>query len=352
MKRLFMLLLATAICFSFAGCFNEYEEKENTFNQNNSSASSGISIREEAAKRNENIQSIMGGSSYGGSNHTHRFSAATCTERAKCSCGVVDVNSKILGHNYSNATCTRAKTCSRCGKEAGSPLSHKYVNGRCTYCGKLNSSNSGGSYSGSYSGGSSGGGSYSGSYGGGSSGGSSSTAHTHSYSAATCTSPKKCSCGVTSGNALGHNFVNGVCSRCNATNRVYLIESIDYLSCVDVHYDVDRYTDNAGNQYSGHYTFYDYDLLSSPEYIEIQTNKQYSTFNGTIFLPYEERGTDKISTVNIYGDGRLLYQSKDITKLFKTENFSINIKGISVIKIEFTGLSYSNGHLTNAYLTK
>lgn len=42
------------------------------------------------------------------------------------------------------------------------------------------------------------------------------TKHTHKFSAATCTAPKKCSCGVTSGSALGHNYVNGVCSRCNA----------------------------------------------------------------------------------------------------------------------------------------
>lgn len=39
-------------------------------------------------------------------------------------------------------------------------------------------------------------------------------AHTHSYSGATCTAPAKCSCGETEGEALGHSFNNGVCSRC------------------------------------------------------------------------------------------------------------------------------------------
>lgn len=38
--------------------------------------------------------------------------------------------------------------------------------------------------------------------------------HTHSFSAATCTEPKKCSCGATDGKALGHNFVNRACTRC------------------------------------------------------------------------------------------------------------------------------------------
>ena len=42
--------------------------------------------------------------------------------------------------------------------------------------------------------------------------------HIHSYSAATCTSPKKCSCGKTSGSALGHNYdSSGRCTRCGAT---------------------------------------------------------------------------------------------------------------------------------------
>lgn len=47
------------------------------------------------------------------------------------------------------------------------------------------------------------------------------TKHTHSFSAATCTSPKKCSCGATSGSALGHNYVSGVCTRCNAKDPNY-----------------------------------------------------------------------------------------------------------------------------------
>lgn len=40
--------------------------------------------------------------------------------------------------------------------------------------------------------------------------------HTHSFSAATCTEPKKCSCGAVEGTALGHNYKDGICTRCNA----------------------------------------------------------------------------------------------------------------------------------------
>lgn len=42
--------------------------------------------------------------------------------------------------------------------------------------------------------------------------------HTHSFSAATCTAPKACSCGATEGQALGHNYKNGKCSRCGSND--------------------------------------------------------------------------------------------------------------------------------------
>lgn len=46
--------------------------------------------------------------------------------------------------------------------------------------------------------------------------GTASQTHKHSYSAATCTEPKKCSCGATEGKALGHKYSNGTCTVCGA----------------------------------------------------------------------------------------------------------------------------------------
>lgn len=42
--------------------------------------------------------------------------------------------------------------------------------------------------------------------------------HTHKFADATCTEPKKCECGATDGKALGHNYKNGLCSVCEATD--------------------------------------------------------------------------------------------------------------------------------------
>lgn len=46
--------------------------------------------------------------------------------------------------------------------------------------------------------------------------GTASQTHKHSYSAATCTEPKKCSCGATEDKALGHKYSNGTCTVCGA----------------------------------------------------------------------------------------------------------------------------------------
>lgn len=51
--------------------------------------------------------------------------------------------------------------------------------------------------------------------------------HTHSFSAATCTEPKKCSCGAVEGKALGHDYKDGVCTRCNAKDPNYVTPIAD-----------------------------------------------------------------------------------------------------------------------------
>ena len=61
--------------------------------------------------------------------------------------------------------------------------------------------------------------------------------HTHSYSNATCTEAAKCSCGTTSGNALGHAWTEATCTsaqsctRCGATGNAALGHTWTEATC-------------------------------------------------------------------------------------------------------------------------
>lgn len=71
--------------------------------------------------------------------------------------------------------------------------------------------------------------------------------HTHSYSNATCTSPKKCSCGVTAGTALGHQFSSAtctspqICDRCGITSGNALGHTFEKYVCTEC-----NFTDEEG----------------------------------------------------------------------------------------------------------
>ena len=118
------------------------------------------------------------------STHTHAFGnwtivkAATCTEPGKrervCSCGEKQTQSIAAGHKYSDWTTITRATCTNEGKKT-----HK-----CTACGKSEEVMI--------------------------------SAAGHKWNNATCTVAKRCSvCGATEGAALGHNYQNGVCTRCS-----------------------------------------------------------------------------------------------------------------------------------------
>lgn len=55
--------------------------------------------------------------------------------------------------------------------------------------------------------------------------------HVHDWRAADCTSPQKCtSCGETQGEALGHSYTNGTCTRCGQKDSSYVVTpSVTYV---------------------------------------------------------------------------------------------------------------------------
>ena len=70
------------------------------------STESATSSPDAQSTSTESASSVANTSSVA-STHAHKYSAATCTKAATCSCGAT--NGKALGHNYSNGTCTRCK---------------------------------------------------------------------------------------------------------------------------------------------------------------------------------------------------------------------------------------------------
>ena len=174
---------------------------------------------------------------YGGTAHTHSYTAAvtapTCTEQGyttyTCSCGdsYKSDYKDALGHDYKNGTCTRCgakdpgatpphthdyksvvtkPTCTQAGyttytcscgdsykSDYKDALGHDYKNGACTRCGEKDPDS-----------------------------------HTHEYTktvvAPTCTTrgytEHVCSCGSSYKTnytaALGHDYKNGLCTRCGA----------------------------------------------------------------------------------------------------------------------------------------
>ncbi len=55
------------------------------------------------------------------------------------------------------------------------------------------------------------------------------SSHSHVFSKATCSSPAKCSCGVTNGVALEHKYVYNRCSICGHIRLDYIVSSADYF---------------------------------------------------------------------------------------------------------------------------
>lgn len=62
-------------------------------------------------------------------------------------------------------------------------------------------------------------------------------------------------------------------------------------------------------------------------------NKEYLRFKGIIALPYGDKDDSGISSMKIYGDDKLLFQSKEITKGYIPQKFDLHVTGVAHLKI-------------------
>ena len=106
--------------------------------------------------------------------------------------------------------------------------------------------------------------------------------------------------------------------------------------------------DNMGNVYEC--AFYDENPYSSAISSTYDIGKQYNLLAGTIAVG-EHNFYDHAGSVKIYGDGRLLTEIK-MEKASKPSHFSVDITGVTDLKIEYPGNgSYSNNEIIVADVT-
>lgn len=135
--------------------------------------------------------------------------------------------------------------------------------------------------------------------------------HTHNYSAATCLSPAKCSCGATTGNALEHKYVNFKCSLCGNVRpnseidrlKEYILENGEAKGSFTNIYWYDKYNTNSiSYDANENVVYFSYaETLDNGEivYTEIVLNK---SFNHKFYCDYakqsEMRGYINAKTFN------------------------------------------------------
>lgn len=98
--------------------------------------------------------------------------------------------------------------------------------------------------------------------------------------------------------------------------------------------------DNEGNVYNNglHFLLHGtgtgatYGLLSYNEYI---LDGQYRKFQGRFVLDYDYRSNNWVNaTLYVYGDDKLLYESKPLQKGVRPIDFNIDVTGVAKLKIE------------------
>lgn len=217
---------------------------------------------------------------------------------------------------------------------------------------------------------------------------SSKSTHRHVYSSATCTTPKKCSCGATSGkalghnyadptctnpktctrcgqtsgNALGHNYASNKCSRCGKVDPASLPVALSKLTVIDsssnYKFSNTGFTDTYGNTYNGVYMFgYNH---SGESYAMYNLNEKYSYFSGSI-VPAPALDSSAYVDYNFYLDDTLVYSKTKLDRTSPKIDFKINVKNASRLTIkvktyfkpDIVGTGYLGmGAIVNAKLTK
>ncbi len=236
--------------------------------------------------------------------HSHTWLKADCESSRTCSeCGAVD--GTALGHAWIAATCDAPKGCSRCGFVSDAALGH-------------------------------------------------------SWTAASCDAPKTCSrCGSTQGAPLGHQWAAATrtlpktCTVCSISSGTAACTPLTYCEMVEDSNVTGSSSDVAigdwVDRFSSHHpdsiNFWVMDTpnTANMEYGVFRLGSKYETLIGDIVLEKNASSASE-AFISIYGDGRLLYKSSTVDIYSSIERFTIDVSGVTLLRIECTTFSSASTH--------
>ena len=166
--------------------------------------------------------------------------------------------------------------------------------------------------------------------------------HIHMYSEATCTNPKTCSCGDTEGEALGHDYIEGTCSRCGDSDPNYSPNEVELcsMSVTDSHFynhinEAKLVKDTVGNIHTTGNLFAlgsggSYTGQKKPPFATYYLGGQYSTLTLNIAIDANSGSSEAYFMIYDENDN-ILYQTDYIGRQFAPQQLNLDVSGMEWI---------------------
>lgn len=135
MKKITEIILVCVIALTLCSCGNASRQGAEPPSSSAESITDTAASSAPTTKKENTLSKTTPKKTAAKPAHKHSFSAPTCTQAGKCSCGATNGSAK--GHTWQNATCTAPKTCKVCGATEGGKTAHNISieTGKCTVCG-------------------------------------------------------------------------------------------------------------------------------------------------------------------------------------------------------------------------
>lgn len=129
-------------------------------------------------------------------------------------------------------------------------------------------------------------------------------------------------------------------------NAISYKENDDYWGGMDWNIKVNSNNNKSMENCLGFFYHSDY---SGQYEINYSLAKKYNKVTGTVFVPESRKNQLQTANFKVYGDGKLLYTSKNLSKNVMPNHFSIDVSGVDVLSVQFYGTRKENYILGDAW---